>query len=539
MQIFLKNKKQNIANEIVLGILFGILAILGTYFGKPYKGGIANIRDTSVIISGLFAGPIAGGLSGLIGGLHRYSLGGATALPCSIATIFNGCIAGYFYYLKREENFPIIPGILLTAVLESFHILLVILLTHPRSLGIEIAFFLYGPMVLMNSLGVGLFLYMLQINLSAAKKETALTAQRVLNIASKTFPILSKESEKNAFQLTAELIASNTNLDAVIFTDKKQIIGVAGKLKNIKVGKRIEDRIILKSIETGKAYKYYYDRYSALTVPLKNSSEETMGSLVMYRKNKNAITDLDIKLARGMSLILSTQIELKEIEKEKTLRLLSRFNELQSRINPHFLFNSLNTINYVLRKDPEKARTLIIELSTLLRKAVEKKNELIDLEEEIEMVENYLELEKARFQERLSVIWKIQPEVFNLKVPPLIIQPIVENCIKHGFDTLKDSLTVTIYGAYKHKTYIISIEDNGKGMEKDRIKEILSGKKHSGLSNVKNRLNTIYGYSCNFNIKSEPAKGTKVEIKISEKGAMGGWLSKQLLSMTKRQQEKR
>ena len=76
-------------------------------------------------------------------------------------------------------------------------------------------------------------------------------------------------------------------------------------------------------------------------------------------------------------------------------------------------------------------------------------------------------------------------------------------------------------------------------MEKERIKELLKEDRHSGLANVKNRLNTIYGYSCNFNIKSDIGKGTKVEIKISEKGSMGGWLSKQLLSMTKRQPEKK
>jgi LytS/YehU family sensor histidine kinase len=371
MQVFLRNKKQNIPNEIVLGILFGLLAILGTYFGKPYKGGIANLRDTGVIIAGLFAGPVSGGIAGFIGGIHRYYLGGITALPCSLATMINGLVSGYFYYLKRDEIFPILPGILLTLTLETFHINLVMLLTTPRSVGIDIGRFLYGPMVLMNSLGVGLFLYMLRINLETAQKETALTAQRVLNIASKTFPILSKESKENAFQLTANLIHSNTNLDSVIFTDKTKILGIAGNLNSeLSVGEKINDSIIKKAVENGKAYKYYYKNYSALTVPLKNSGEETIGSLVLYRKNRNTITDLDIKLARGMSLILSTQIELKEIEMEKTLRLMAQFNELQSRINPHFLFNSLNTINHILRIDPSKARNLIIELSTLPRKAV-------------------------------------------------------------------------------------------------------------------------------------------------------------------------
>ncbi len=540
MQVFLRNKKQNIPNEVVLGVLFGILAILGTYFGKPYKGGIANIRDTSVIIAGLFAGPVSGGIAGLIGGIHRYYMGGITALPCSLATMINGLIAGYFYYLKREEVFPIIPGILLTFTLETFHIGLVMLSTTPRYLGMEIGKYLYGPMVLMNSLGVGLFLYMLQINLSTTHKETALTAQRVLNIASKTFPILSKEPKENAFQLTADLIYDNTNLDSVIFTDKNKILGISGKLsKELKIGDKIQDGIIIKSIETGKAFKYYYKRYSALTVPLKNSSQDTMGSLILYRKNKNAITDLDIKLARGMSLILSTQIELQEIEKEKRLRLISQFNELQSRINPHFLFNSLNTINHVLRIDPQKAHTLIFELSSLLRKAIEKKNELIDFEEEINMVKSYLKLEKARFEEKLLIKWELHPEIFNLKVPPLILQPIVENCIKHGFSPINDKLVITITGEFKHKTYILSIQDNGRGIDKDKIKILLKQDTHSGISNVKNRLNTIYGDFCTFSIKSDVEIGTRVEIKISERGLFGGWLSKPLLSMTKHQQEKK
>ncbi len=539
MQIFLKNKKQNIPNEIVLGILFGVLAILGTYFGKPYKGGIANIRDTSVIISGLFAGPLTGSIAGLIGGIHRLSLGGATAMPCGFATMINGAIAGFFHYIRHDDSFGVFQGILLTAALESFHILMVIIFTHPRSLGIDIARYLYGPMLTINSLGVGLFLYMLKMNLSMAHKETALTAQRVLNIASKTFPILSKEPTERAFQLTADLILENTNLDSVVFADKKHVLGISGKLsKTFKKDIFVQDPVIIKALQTGKAYKYYYDKYSALVVPLKNSSGETMAALVMYRKNKNTITDLDIKLARGMSIILSTQTELKEIEKEKTLRLISQFNELQSRINPHFLFNSLNTINYVLRTDAKKARLLILELSNLLRKAVEKKNELIFLEEEIEMAKSYLELEKARFQDKLCIKWNIQPEIYSLKVPPLIIQPIIENSIKHGFDALKERLTITISGFLKHKTYILTVEDNGRGMSKEKMKEILRFDKHSGLANVKNRLDTIFGYNSSFILKSIPLKGTKVEIRISERGLNGGWLSKQLLSMTRSQPER-
>ena len=540
MQVFLRNKKQNIPNEMVLGISFGLLAILGTYFGKPYKGGIANLRDTSVIISGLFAGPVSGGIAGFIGGIHRYYLGGITALPCSLATMVNGLISGYFYYLKRDEIFPILPGILLTLTLETFHINLVMLLTTPRSVGIDIGKFLYGPMVLMNSLGVGIFLYMLQINLETAQKETALTAQRVLNIASKTFPILSKESKENAFQLTANLIHSNTNLDSVMFTDKTKILGIAGNLNSeLSVGEKINDPIIKKAVENGKAYKYYYKKYSALTVPLKNSGGETMGSLVLYRKNKNTITDLDIKLARGMSLILSTQMELKEIEMEKTLRLMAQFNELQSKINPHFLFNSLNTISHILRSDPSKARNLIIELSTLLRKAIENKNELISFEEEIEMVKSYLKLEEARFEDKLKIIWSLEPEVYDLKVPPLILQPIVENSIKHGFDPFKKCLIVKIEAHLKHKTYIVSISDNGRGIKKERLKSLMKESGHLGISNVRDRLNTIYGSSCNFSIKSEIGKGTKTEIKIGKVGVLGGWLSKPLLSTMKLHQEKK
>lgn len=214
-------------------------------------------------------------------------------------------------------------------------------------------------------------------------------------------------------------------------------------------------------------------------------------------------------------IIQATMISKKFVEKEN-MRLRAEIKALQSQIKPHFLFNSLNTIISVIRVCPEKSIKLLIDLCDFLRYSFNFKfeDEFIDITKEISHVNAYLSLEKARFKERLNIDFQIE-ESINGKVPSFIFQPIVENAVKHGIMVKIDGGNIKISAKNHDKFLLLSVEDNGVGIEKEKINKILENacvESGIGLINVHNRLKNIYGTG--LNIDSVIGKGTMVSIKI-------------------------
>ena len=169
---------------------------------------------------------------------------------------------------------------------------------------------------------------------------------------------------------------------------------------------------------------------SGLIVPLKEK-DEIIGTLKLYFAKRNGISFTHEKLAIGLSQLISTQIEISKVGKLEELAAKAEIKALQAQINPHFLFNALNTIVALLRVNPNSARELIVNLSTYLRYNIEETSTFVDISKELQQVKSYVEVEKARFGDKLNVIYDID-ESIHVKIPSLIIQPIVENSIKHG-----------------------------------------------------------------------------------------------------------
>jgi len=169
---------------------------------------------------------------------------------------------------------------------------------------------------------------------------------------------------------------------------------------------------------------------------------------------------------------------------------------LQAQINPHFLFNALNTIISFVRIDPNRARELIINLSTYLRYNLEVGENHVDIYLELEQVKAYIEVEKARFGDKLNIIYNIDDDL-DVKIPSLIIQPIVENSIKHGILEGKGTGSVTIeIKKVEGDNVMIVIEDDGVGISKEIIEKVYESKMEEnkiGMSNVHKRLKYIYG----------------------------------------------
>lgn len=179
---------------------------------------------------------------------------------------------------------------------------------------------------------------------------------------------------------------------------------------------------------------------------------------------------------------------------------------IKSHINPHFIFNSLNSIRALVDEDPQRARTAITELSKILRSSLNaEKYETTTLEQELEIVNDYLALEKLRFEERLNIIHDIDPDTLQEPVPPMMLQTLVENAIKHGVSKEISGGTVEVSSHYSGNTLVLNVRNSGTLAEP-------SNESGFGIRGTKERLNYLYGGKANFDIKELP--GNIVESSI-------------------------
>ena len=186
----------------------------------------------------------------------------------------------------------------------------------------------------------------------------------------------------------------------------------------------------------------------------------------------------------------NARIEHRVHEQEKLL-LAAKVEALKSQINPHFLFNTLTSVSSLIRSQPETARTVILKLSGLLRKLMRSQEQFVTLREELESIDEYLDIEVIRFGPRLGVRKDIAADTLDVIVPSMILQPLVENAIKHGLTRKVGPGHITLRSRRRTTTLILDVEDDGLGISDERLQTAMSS--GIGLSNVNERLRVIYG----------------------------------------------
>jgi two-component system LytT family sensor kinase len=211
----------------------------------------------------------------------------------------------------------------------------------------------------------------------------------------------------------------------------------------------------------------------------------------------------------------SARIEHRLQEQEKLL-LAARVAALASQINPHFLFNTLTSISSLIRSQPETARTLIVKLSGLLRRLLRSQEHFVTLREEIEAIDEYLDIEAVRFGPKLTIEKSIDPASLDVVVPSMLLQPLVENSIKHGLSPKIGEGRILIRSTRKDGHSIIDIIDNGVGVTHGLVDRNLSPGSGIGLKNVNERLRVIYGANYQLQLDSVPGGGTCARIVIPE-----------------------
>jgi two-component system LytT family sensor kinase len=202
------------------------------------------------------------------------------------------------------------------------------------------------------------------------------------------------------------------------------------------------------------------------------------------------------------------------LEEQEKLLMTARVEALASQINPHFLFNTLASISSLIRSQPETARTVIVKLSGLLRRLLRSHDHFSTLREELESIDEYLDIEVIRFGPQLKVEKQIDPDTLETIVPSMILQPLVENSIKHGFSRRVGGGRIILRSFRENGHAVIEVEDDGSGMTEDQMSTALTD--GIGLSNVNERLSVIYGAGYQVKLSSVPGLGTVIRLEIPE-----------------------
>lgn len=513
-------KSHSKKDKIIISIIFSLLAIFATYTGIKIDGSLINARIITIVAGGVLFGPIVGITTGIISGIHRYliDMNGISSIPCLISSILAGFISGYVYK-KADRSLQWIAAIATGMLSETVTMILIILISKPHSIGFSIVSKIGIPMIIGN-ISVGFIIQIIQSIEDEKEKLAARYAKLSLDIANEALPYF-RNINTDSLNKVCSIIKENIEADAVAITDKKNILAYVGVGKEYyKIGHEIITQVAKDAIENNEIIIKNHGfpsrtriLKSAIILPL-HDKKDVIGCLKIYYIKENKITEPLINLSTGLAEIISTLMEIAKLEDIKKMADKSELKALQTQINPHFLFNALNAIASSIRINPQKARELIINLSSYLRYNLELNDEFIDINDELQQVRNYIEIEKARFGDKINVVCGVDD--VNVKIPSLIIQPLVENAIVHGILKNKGKGTIKVIVKKHQEDVQIIIMDDGIGINEEIIQNMYNDevpKENIGLYNVNSRLKLIYGQGLTI---TRLNKGTKIEFFVRE-----------------------
>ncbi len=252
---------------------------------------------------------------------------------------------------------------------------------------------------------------------------------------------------------------------------------------------------------------------SAVVCPLV-SDERVVGALIAYAPDPTAAL---VRATEEVADWVSAQLDLAELDRSRTRAIEAELRALRAQISPHFIYNSLAAIASFVRTDPGRARDLLLEFADFTRYALRRGGEFTTLADELRNVERYLVLEQARFGDRLHVQLQVAPEVLQVAVPFLAVQPLVENAVQHGLEGRSGGGTITLGAQDAGAEALIWVEDDGQGTDPAVVRRVLSGESEGdsvGLGNVDARLRQVFGDDCGLVVETAPGAGTRVSFRV-------------------------
>ncbi|MCL2916815.1 sensor histidine kinase [Shewanella litorisediminis] len=511
-------------HKVIIYLIFSAFCIMATYFGEQTHGAIANTRAMGAVLGGLLGGPVTGFFVGLTGGLHRYSMGGFTDVACALSTTLEGLSAGLISLTLRRAGktelifHPLVAGFV-TFYAEVMQMLIILLVAKPYDEAWALVRQIAPPMLLVNSMGSALFMSMLKDQKTMFDKLSSAFSTKALKIAERSVGLLSQGFNEKTSAQVARIVIEETNVGAVAITDRDKLLAFIGIGADHHIpGTPIASAITLEAIRDNKVmfadgveapYACSISSQcrlgSSLVIPLR-SDTEVIGTIKLYEPKNKLFLNINRTLGEGIAKLLSNQILYGRVEQQKNLLTQTELKLLQAQVNPHFLFNALNTIGAIIRRDPDMARGLLQKLSQFLRINLKRSPEMVTLADELEHIDAYLGIEKARFIDRLSVNIAIPPELMHQKLPAFTLQPIIENAVKHGTSQLLSPGLIEVSGRQHEDMLVLEVTDNAGLYRPNPNSEGL------GMNLVHKRIQNQFGEQYGVSVVCEPDTLTKVSI---------------------------
>ncbi|MCY8504459.1 sensor histidine kinase [Bacillus atrophaeus] len=536
--------------KAVLITIFSLFSIISNYTGIEIQrniilnndwvfeidpsSSIANTRIMGVEIGGLLGGPIVGAGVGLLAGLHRLSLGGSTAFSCAVSSILAGILAGWIgSYFRKRYRIPTPRAAALVGIgMEALQMLIILLMAKPFADAWALVSMIGIPMILINGSGSFIFLSIIQSIIRKEEQARALETHRVLMIADQTLPYFRQGLNENSCKSVAAIIHKLTGTDAVSLTDNKKILAHVGAGTDHHIpSKSLITGLSKKVIKTGYIMKATSQEeiecthaqcplHAAIVLPL-TSNGKTIGTLKMYFKSPAGLSQVEEELAEGLAMLFSTQLELGEAELQSKLLKDAEIKALQAQVNPHFLFNAINTISALCRTDVEKTRRLLLQLSVYFRSNLQGARQLlIPLSKELNHLHAYLSLEQARFPGKYEIEIDIEDSLDQIEIPPFVLQVLVENALRHAFPKKQDRYKVEVQVLSAESSVYMKVKDNGRGIAEEIVTQLgnkpLPSKEGTGtaLYNLNQRLVGLFGQQAALQITSGIDNGTEVSFQV-------------------------
>ena len=515
--------------RIRLYLFFSGITILGNYLGTSILqgGALLNARAVGSTLAGLLGGPLLGGLVGATAGLHRMSMGGTAAFAGAVATTLEGCLAGLVHLALRDR-----PQVLLTKRVafqctfagEVLHMGIVLLLARPFPTALVIVRIIALPMVLLNPLGAALLMAVLMHRQRDLDRIAAQSSAAGLRVARRALKLMARGFGPATAAELALIVQQETGVGGVVVTDSERILGIVGiGSDQHRPGDTIASPFTRQAIQG--ATVVFADGphqghacaagaacaiHSVLVVPLQVDGT-VIGTVQLFEPRSRRFLNMSRSLGEGIGDLLSSQLLIARYQEQKNLLVLGELRLLQAQVNPHFLFNALNTIMAVIRKDPDRGRELVLHLSNYFRQNLKRSEASSTLEEELEHVRAYLEIEQARFQ-GLSVELDVDPCLLQVRVPTFTLQPLLENAIKHGIAELLTPGTARIRVQQEDGMVRIDVEDTaGTYLERGRSRRAKDG---LGLQIVERRLQSVLGPGPRLEVLCVPNELTRFTIRL-------------------------
>lgn len=524
---YILHDRHNLKEQVILIILFSSVCIISNYTGYKVNGAYANTRVIGVMASAYIGGPLVGIMTAIIAGTHRLlmDINGFSSVACVISTIVEGIFAAIYSKEVKKLKYDSTMLFGLTFVAEIIQMVIIILIAKPYVLALQLVSNIAIPMVFFNSIGMVFFVSVFKSVFVEHEQVIGEKLKLTFEITERCIPLLRTGlyDETNCSKI-GDIILKFSHNQGVLFTDTERILSYNGNLarlswNNKKIPEIVKQVItentvcVNENAPEGDALYDVLQKFTAIGAPLTRDGQP-FGCMVIFVRSYKISFQSDIEFVNGLSKLFSLQYELSEKDKQKELLQKAEYHSLQSQINPHFIFNALNTISTFCREKPDMARELLIALATYFRKSLQTQNTFVSLYEEMQYVNAYLQIEKARFDDRLEIEIDICGNL-ECRMPCLILQPIVENAVVHGAMKRRHGV-VKITAKEMEDEVMISVADNGYGIEQEIIDAIMENKldsSHVGLSNVHRRL--LLTYEKNHGLKIETSsKGTVINICI-------------------------